>query len=83
MNVCDRRPAPKHSKSASGVLGEDVLIEAKLAAWTYDASELGQRTLLVRHAAEDQAGDTGIAGGVIERQLTGGVRLRKPLRPPR
>jgi hypothetical protein len=57
---------------------QDVLVEAQLTAGAQHASQLGQRTCLVRHGAQDQTSDGGIERHIFD---TGGPppsRLRAP-----
>jgi hypothetical protein len=41
-------------------VGQDVLVEAQLAAWVDDAVELGEREGLIGNGAEHERGDPGI-----------------------
>ena len=62
-----------------------VLVEAPLAAWTDDTEQLRERSLLVRHGAENERGDTGVVGprlagepiGSPVRDRDGDRRLRR------
>jgi hypothetical protein len=54
-------------------VGDDVLVEAQLAAGADDAVKLGECVVLVGDRAEDEAGDGSVDARVLERQPVGGA----------
>ena len=56
------------------VVGDDVLIEAQLAARSDDAVELGQSAILVGDRAEHEARNRGVDALGVERQFVGDAR---------